>query len=134
MGNVESSSKNNRSTRRKVQRRSSLPAGCKNSLSDRSLEEKDLDYIYKFVQHLKTTSVGADMLGEFVVKQAALVDDEINETVYGASMDDKSVPMKSIEIKVCQKDQASSMHDMSSSQSRAYGRQRRRHSNVPTAA
>jgi hypothetical protein len=101
MGNVESSSSN---PRRKIQRKSSRHTGCKNNF----LEDRDLDNIYKFVQHLKTTNVGADMLGEFVAKQAARVDDEINEVVKGVSpvMDEKSSPIKSIEISLCVNDQS----------------------------
>jgi hypothetical protein len=39
-----------------------------------NLADKDIDDIYDFVQHMKQTNLGGDMLEEFVVRQAVEID------------------------------------------------------------
>ena len=136
MGNVESSSKNTNVRRKGAQSRSSLPAGCGrgNSSSDLSLKNQDLDNIYHFVKHLKNTNVGADMLEEFVTKRTALADDEINETVHGViPVEERSIPIKSIEILVTTESRVSSTKRIEPSDGARASRRRRRHSNAPSS-
>lgn len=41
----------------------------------RPLEEHDLDEIYAFIQHMKKTNMGTELLGEFLDKQARKMED-----------------------------------------------------------
>ncbi|CAB9520138.1 expressed unknown protein [Seminavis robusta] len=112
MGNVDSSTNNlksNGSSGRKggAQRRGSLPARLP---SNPKLEENDLSEILHFVQHMKQTNLGGNMLEEFVVKQASAIDDELNDCASMSSkLDEKHFPIKTIVLDTSEK----SMKDFS---------------------
>ena len=86
MGNIESSPKRNS----KTSRRSTKLHG-----STKSLENQDLDEIYKFVHQMKQTNFGDHLLEEFVLRQSAELECDA-QTRDSSSID--TFPIKTIQI------------------------------------